>query len=517
MITMMRKHHKVLMIVITALVCISFSWYWNKTDFAQMGNSTVGKIYDRNVTQVEFQRNSRLLRLGSELGMRDLAQSLTFGAQTENEAYADFSWNLMVLRHEADQLGIEPTTEEIADYVKTMPVFQGANGFDLKKYTDFADHALAPMGFSEAQVEELAMDQITLQRVQKLLGAGVSMPEGELKTSFEQLYSKMDVGTVRFSDADFAGQVQVTDPEIAKYYEGHKAQLKSDEMRQVKFVNFGLTEEQKKLTGKPRIDVLQKLADSANDFTEGLQAKGADFDAVAAKFKLTPKRTGEFSQSNPDPQLAGAPTLAQAAFGLTKESPNSEAVQAPDGFYVEHLEKIDAARPLTLDEAKPKIVEALKKERTQQLISEKANAVATQLREAMKSGKSMEEAAAQAGVKVEKIPSFSLLDNPPGATPAAPDPKNQTPEMQTIKQTVSEMTPGSVSELVPQPEGGMLVILDKREPVNAAQFETSRPLMENRALENKRQVVFVEWLRERRRSAGVVDTQTKRLPAETSG
>ena len=50
MITIMRKHHKVLMIFITVLVCISFSWYWNKTDFGQMGNGTVGKIYDRNVS-----------------------------------------------------------------------------------------------------------------------------------------------------------------------------------------------------------------------------------------------------------------------------------------------------------------------------------------------------------------------------------------------------------------------------------------------------------------------------------
>lgn len=514
---MMRKHHKVLMIVITGLVCISFSWYWNKTDFAQMGNGTVGKIYDRNVSQVEFQRNSRLLRLGSELGMRDLVQSLTLGAQTETEAYADFSWNLMVLRHEADQLGIAPTTSEIVDQVKTMPVFQNTSGFDLKRYTDFADHALAPMGFSDAQVEELAADQIILDRLQKILGAGVSMPEGELKANFEQLFSKMDAATVRFQSADFAGQVQLSDPEIAKYYEGHKAQLKTDELRQVKFVTFALTDEQKQMTGKPRIDVLQKLADNANDFTEALSAKGADFDSVVAKMKLTPKETGDFSQAKPDPQLAGVPTLAQAAFALTKDAPNSDAIQAPDGFYVEHLLKIEAARPLTLEEAKPKIVESLKTEQTGQLLAAKASAVATQLRDALKSGKSIDEAAAQAGVKLEKVSSFALLDNPPGAKPGPPDPKNQTPEMQTIKQTVSEMTPGSVSDFVPQPDGGMLVILEKREPLNVAQYEASRPLMENRALENKRQGVFYEWLRERRQSAGVVDTQTKSQPAQASG
>ncbi len=501
------------MIFITALVCISFSWYWNKTDFSQVGAGTVGKIYDHKVSQVEFQRNSRLLRLGSDLGLRDLVQALTLGAQTENEAFTNFSWNLMVLRHEAEQLGIEPTTQEIADYVKTMPVFQGADGFDLKKYTDVADHALAPMGFSEAQVEELAADQIILNRVQKILSAGVSMPEAEMKTSFEQLYSKMDAATVRFHSADFAGQVKADDPEIGKYYEGHKASLKTEELRQVKFVNFGLTDEQKKLTGKPRIDVLQKLADSANDFTEALQAKGADFDSVVAKFKLTPKETGEFSQDKPDPQLTSAPTLAQTAFSLTKEAPNSDAIQTPDGFYVEHLAQVAPSRPLTLEEAKSKIVEALKAEGTQQLLTAKANEVATKLRDALKSGKSLDEAAAQAGVTVEKVSSFALVDDLPGAKPTTPDPKNQTPEMQTIKQAVSEMTPSSVSELMPQPDGGMLVILEKREPLNVAQYETARPLMETRALENKRQVVFYEWLRERRRSAGVEETKAQEQAA----
>jgi len=81
MITVMRKHHKILMIVITALVCISFSWYWNKTDFGQLNNGAVGRIYDHNVTQVEFQRNARLLRLASQLGMRNLVRELTTGAQ----------------------------------------------------------------------------------------------------------------------------------------------------------------------------------------------------------------------------------------------------------------------------------------------------------------------------------------------------------------------------------------------------------------------------------------------------
>ncbi|MBA3543480.1 MAG: peptidylprolyl isomerase [Chthoniobacterales bacterium] len=504
MITVMRKHHKVLMIIITVLVCISFSWYWNKTDFAQMGDATVGKLYDRDVSQVEYQRNARLLRLASQLGMRDMVQDLTLGAQNENEAFERFSWNLMVMRHEADQLGIKPTTAEIAATVKSLPAFKGEKGFDLTAYTQFADHVLGSLGFSEAQIEELAGDQIRLDRVKKLLSAGVAIPEAEMRKGYEEAYAKMDVSVVRFRFDDFTKDVQPSDDEIAKYFEAQKDQLKTDEKRKVKVVEFNLTEEQKKLTGKPRIDVLQKLADQANDFTDALQAAGGDFDKASAKFNLKPKETGDFTQAAPDPLLAGTPTLVQAAFSLMKEAPNSEAVQTTDGFMVEHLVNIEPARPLTPEEARPKIVESLKKQGVRTMVAAKATEAAQKMRDAIQSGKTAEAAAAEAGLKAEKLPAFALVDTPPGETPAPkPDAKAEAPDIPYIKQAASKLEPKSVSDYVGTPQGGLLVVVEKRETLGPAEFEKARGALEKQALGSKSQVVFYEWLREQRRAAGV--------------
>lgn len=504
MITVMRKHHKILMIFITVLVCISFSWYWNKTDFAQMGNGSVGKIYDRDVSQAEMQRNMRLLRLGSQLGMRDLVQGLTIGAQSETDAYQAFSWNLMILRHEAKELGLTATTTEIANGVKGLAAFQGKDGFDLPRYTQFADNALAPMGFSEAQIEELVADQIALEKLKKILGAGVTVPDSEMKRDYEQAYAKMDVRVVRFSSEDFTKDVQVTDDQIAKYFESHKAELQTEEKRKIKFVQFSLTDEQKKLSGKQRIDVLQKLADQANEFTEALQAKDADFDQLVNKFHLTAKETGEFAQAAPDPLLAGDRQLVPAAFALTKESPNTDAVQTADGFDLAHLVKIEPARPLTLEEARPKIVEALKKQGVQQMIAAKGAELGQKLKDELKAGKSLDDAASQAAVKLEKIPPFAMVDTPPGATPAPkPEKKDESPDMPYIKSTASSLSPGSVSDFVSTPTGGLLVVLEKRETIDPAQFEKARSGLETQELTNKGDIVFYEWLRERRRAAGV--------------
>ncbi len=521
MITVMRKHHKTLMIIITVLVCISFSWYWNKTDFGELGDHHIGAIYGRNVTQIEMQRNARLLRLASQLGMKDLVNGLTSGARTETEAFDNFSWNLMILRHEAEQLGIQPATGEIAATVKAIPAFQGTDGFDIARYTEITDKALAPNGFSEAQIEELAADQITLERIKKILGAGVHIPEKEMRSNYEQAYAKMDVSVVRFKADDFGQDAQVSDDEIAKAYEARKATLKSDEKRKVKFVEFALSDEQKKLTGKERVEALQKVADKATDFTDALEAKGADFDAVAKKFQLTPKETGEFTQATPDPQFSSATQVTQASFNLTKDAPNSVALQTAQGYTVVHLDKVEPPHPLTLAEARADLSEQLKKQKMQGASAAKAAEVAAKLRDEVKNGKALAEVATQAGVKLEKLPPFSLVEQEPEDPAAAtasptPKPKADAEDMPYIKQAASRLEPGKVSDFVRTPDGGMVVVLEKRETLTPDQLAKGLPKVQARALENKNQVAFYEWLRERRHQSGAPEPKPETTPGQAS-
>ena len=87
MITVLRKHHRWLMIVI-AILAIPFVFYFNKTDFAARGATDLGKIYGHTVTRVEFQRNARLFSLARDLGMFALLQDLTTAATSETSVYS---------------------------------------------------------------------------------------------------------------------------------------------------------------------------------------------------------------------------------------------------------------------------------------------------------------------------------------------------------------------------------------------------------------------------------------------
>src|SRR5436853_5861633 len=136
MITVMRKHHKWLMIVI-AILAIPFIFYFNKSDLSRKQDNDLGRIYDRPITNVEFQRSVRLLTLAQMLGLSQLVQDLMMRPMSETDAYVNFTFNRTVLDHEAPVLGIRPNSAEVVAFVKTLAPFQSSNGFDLNIYTDF--------------------------------------------------------------------------------------------------------------------------------------------------------------------------------------------------------------------------------------------------------------------------------------------------------------------------------------------------------------------------------------------
>ena len=505
---LLRKHRDWLMIVI-AILAIPFIFYFVRApDYGQMRADKFARMYDRDVSMLEAQQTVRLLTLAQALGMSDFVQTLTAGAGTNpNQTAVTFIVNLLVLRHEAARLGIRPNYTEIADVVRTLPAFQGDSGFDMKKFTDFAQNTLAPMGLAEEHIEQLVRDQLSLNQIKQLLATGVTVPKGELDENFERGHDILSVTVVRFQSADFGKDINVSDEDVQKHFDAHKAELKTDEKRKVEFVRLALTDEEKKLTGKERIDALQKLSDRATDFTQALLEKGADFKQAAVKFQLPVHDTGEFTKAEPDPQLKADAQLGPAAFKLTMQEPNSDPVQVSDGFYILHLTGIAEARPLTLEEAKPKIVDTIKKSKAREVMSTKGAEVVQQLREAKQSGQPLEAAIQKAGGKVEKVPAFSLIEDEKSKPQEKEAKKNEPADLPAIKQAVAFLKAGEVGDFFPSGESGFVAILEKREPLADGSAAEKKAAFEKRLLDNKRRIVLVEWLRDRGQAAGLQFTK----------
>src|SRR5439155_17981500 len=203
----------------------------------------------------------------------------------------------------------------------------------------------------------------------------------------------------------------------------------------------------------------------------------------------------------PDPQLKSNPQLGAAAFKLSAQEPNSDPIQVADGFYILHLTGANEARPLTLEEAKPKIVEAIKKARSRELMSTKGAEVVNQLREATKSGQLLE-AIQKAGAKPEKLPPFSLIEEEK-TKPDGNEPKKESADLAAIKEAVAFLNAGEISDFSPSGESGFIAVLEKREPFADANAGEKKAAFEKRILDNKQRIVLYEWLRERQQAAGL--------------
>src|SRR6201997_1269039 len=323
MMKLLRRHRDWLMIVI-AILAIPFIFYFvQRPDYGAIGRDHFARIYDRNVSMLEAQQIARLLSLAQALGMSDFVGTMTAGAGlNQNQAAVQFIINLLVLRHEAERLGLRASASEIADVVRKLPAFQGESGFDINKFNDLVQNGLAPLGLTEDHIEQLVRDQISLNEIQKLLAAGVSLPRSELDENFQRGYDKLHVSVIRFHTGDFDKDIKINDEDVQKYYDAHKAELKTDEKRKVEFVQLTLSEDEKKLSGRERIEALQKLADRATDFTQALLEKGSDFKQAAAKFQLPVQESDEFTAQAPEPRLKGDQQLGAAAFKLTEKEPH---------------------------------------------------------------------------------------------------------------------------------------------------------------------------------------------------
>jgi len=130
-----------------------------------------------------------------------------------------------------------------------------------------------------------------------------------------------------------------------------------------------------------------------------------------------------------------------------------------------------------------------------------------QLREATSSGQPLEAAIQKTGVKAEKLAPFSLLEGPTAKSNDKQEPKNEPSDLIAIKNAVAQIEPGSVSDFFPWEDGGVIAVLEKREPPDPAKYQESKATFDQRYLGNKRTIVFHEWLRDRQRDAGLQFSQ----------
>ena len=490
------------MVFVTFIVIICFVWFYNSNSTrGDRGDADIaGKVYGHTVTGAEFKRVARKFEICQMLGLSELWSGLgyTGNPKSRGEMEENFIWNSFVLRHEADALGISPSPDEIIEAVQKIPALSTNGVYDSTKYTQFVQMGLTPRGFTTDQLEELVGDSLRLEKIKALLGATDQAALAEIRAMYERRNQKTDLSLIRLKLDDFKKDVKVSDEDVQKRFDEQKASLLHPEKRKVKFVSFALPEDQKALTGKARNVELQKLADKANDIALALADKAAKIEDVAAANTVQVKESPDFEMAAPPKELGASEAVAEAAFKLQETDPHSDAIKGDDNaYYVLQLAGITAATPMTLDESKKQLTEEIIHERATEAMNLKAADLRKKITEAKAAGKSFADAGKEAGATVEPFPTFS-----------AAEPKADAPNAQEIMGRASEMNEGELSEFTPTNDGGLLMHIDKRLPVDDSGFEKEKPMIANNLDRMKKEAAFQQWLKERRIAAGFVEAKS---------
>ena len=520
MVNLMRKYQQSLMVFVTFIVIICFVWFYNSnsTRADRFDAEIAGKAYGRTVTGAEFKRMGRKFQICQMLGLNELAGGLGYvgNPRSRDEVAENFIWNSFVLRHEAEALGITPTDSEIIEAVQKLTPFSTSGVYDSSKYTQFVQNALAPNGFTTEQLEELVADSLRLEKIKALLGATDKAAPGEIRAMYERRNQKTEVSVIRLKLEDFKKEVKVTDEDVQKRFEEKKAALNHPEKRKVKAVAFMLPKTEKPLERKDRMVALQKLADATNDFAVAMTAKDAKLEEVAAKAVAplvetpepnasTPPKPGlpivetpEFELSAPPKEIDGSAAVAEAAFKLTTAEPNSDAIKSDseNGYFVIQLTGITPSKPMTLEDAKKQLTDEITDERANEALNLKAAEIRKKITEATAAGKSFADAAKDAGAVAETFPAFSSAE-----------PKMDQPDAREIMGRSTEMSEGELSDFTPTQNGGLLIHIDKRQPVDEAGFEKEKTMIASNLDRMKKEAAFQQWLKSRRTAAGFVEAK----------
>ena len=483
------------MTLVVILTIIAFVWLYNRTNLTQVGSNDVVSIYNRVVQKAEIDRQVRGYQLALALGLTDFVRDLGGLGQNEESSLSDYILNLLVVQHQAAELGIRPSDDAVAGAIKSLPSMQTDGAFDPAKYAAFVQEQLAPRGFTERQLEDTVRDSLKVQAVHRIITSPVAVGEAEVRNA-ARIYQPVTAQVIHFDREKFLKNVSIASEEISAFYEKNKQGLRTSESRSISFVVLELPAAQQKLTGKDRTTALQKLADDAVAAGKSLReeiAKGVDFAKVAEKAVLHPKKLDSIQRDgSSNGKDSGLPeAVVSGAFRLQKRGEVSDIIQDGNSFYIITVNGVSPARQLELAEVTEKITTLLKSEKAGKAAMEAAGKSLEQIRSSMTAGKSFGEAAKLAGVKVEPLMNVNPSDS-----------KNSE-EQQGLAAATLGLNVGELGALQPAPWGAFAIYLVKRTPLTDDQWKEHQPALTRKLLGNDQSLLFIEWLNQSRAAAQI--------------
>jgi peptidyl-prolyl cis-trans isomerase D len=427
-------------------------------------------------------REDQESRLREALGQAFDAKT---ASQYLDQLSADQLIQRAVLASEAERIGLRATDQEVKELVQRA-FSSGDGAYDGKAVRDYAIRRFG----SEGRFVQQVRDDILFSKLLELIDDGAAVSDAEARDAVRTRLEEVRISFVALDQTRPPPGVQADDEAVEKLlaeeadrvrraYDENAARYHVPERVRARHVLVRVDEgasEEKVAEARQRIDAAYARIQ-----------RGEDFAAVAREVSEDPGSKERGGDLGLFPRGQMVPAFEEVAFGL-QDGQTSEVVRTDFGFHVIRTEAHEAAKDQSFDEVARSIaVDLANADRARALAREISDRLVT----AVRAGKSLEEAAREAGAEVKTTE--WLRRRRDGYVPSL----GAAPQVVTAAFAASMEKP-SLDRVFDVGDKLVLIQLIERRGPSGEDLARELPAERTRLLEARRNELRGEWMREAR-------------------
>lgn len=420
----LQKHYKWLFSIMLIIIIIAFVFTIGGSP--GIGRSQVSSkkqmYYGINLNDQEDLRE--LFRNANISNILNTGQSITNSQMAESLALTRppllFWANKLAL--------IKPNEFELAEYIKTRPLFQDTDHhFDPQKYYDFIKQVKSDKNLNEHAVREVLTEDKQMDEISDLFGGpSYTLPyESQFITTRQKTLWTVDVAILNLKDLDT--NISIPEDKLTEYYKNNKLNFVTPRQIEIAYTIFPIEQYLSKVTPPPsdekdpesyKKDQAERLAaESANNFQEELHNKNIpynseEFKTLLKKYNLTLIHLPPFNPKSLPKNIPLPQELLKEAPKLTANNYYSDVATSDQGAFLLFFKNEHPSYTPPLEEIKQDLKEHFLASESHKLLESKAKILDKTLSSAVKAEKSFSKVAKEEGLSVTTFDKFKILESP---------------------------------------------------------------------------------------------------------
>ena len=533
MIGTIRKHSKWLWAIIITITIISFVVFFNPSSKLSSRDRGEREGYYGSIAgepikleDLRMAQNEAAFRYFFNYGDWPDQNAKRMGFDLERDTYFR-----LLLYHKLKQFDIHVADETVAKVAALY--LSGMNRGRPVAMDVFDERILRPRGLTLTDFERFIRHDLGIQQLITAAGlSGKLVTPQEARLLYEREHEEIATDAVFFSATNFLTSITTSPEAVSEYFTNQMARYRLPERVQVSYVAFEysnfLAQAETELSktnfnelieanfaelgtnyykeaktpeevkAKIRADLILKTAEplarrQAYEFVKEASgmtnASAAAFDKLAQEKKLTVKVTEPFDvEEGPKDIVVGA-DFVKEAFKRSAEEPLAGPFMGRDAAYAIAFNKRLPSEIPPLEKIRDQVTADYKHDQAVQAARKAGADFEGALTNGVAAGKKFSEICKDAGVKPEALPPISL------STRALPQVEEHVSLNQFKQAAWTAAKPGQASPFIATAEGGFVVFVRERLPLQLAKITAELPEFLQRVRLNRQNEAYSDWFR----------------------